>query len=655
MLTSLRASRAIKHGVNIIKGAPIYTMYQHISGRNYIKLHYAPPFKLYHSVTQTRKDSEFSLPREDYTLNQDVAKANWMITKLCKEGNITEAREVFDVMLDQDVITWTALISGYINCGLIKEARELFDRVDAMKNVVTWTVMISGYLKTKRIYEAESLFYEMPDKNVVAWNTMLDGYIRGDMIEKALVLFDGMEKRNVVSWNMVISGSVNCGRVEEARRLFGEMPTRDVISWTIMISGLARNERVDEARLLFDRMPERNVVSWNAMISGYAQNMRLGEAYGLFETMPEKNVKSWNIMITGFIQNGELEIAKRLFNEMPSKNVVSWTAMISGCMRYGESEEALKMFLAMNKGRKVNPNEGTFVSVLGACSDLAGLGEGMQIHQVISKTIYQDSEFVISALINMYSKCGELVMARKMFDDGSRGKRDLVLWNSMIVAYAHHGCGREATMVFEEMQNTGFMPNDVTYVGLLSACSHAGLVHEGLNYFYALLRDKSVTVREDHYTCVVDLYGRAGRLEEAFVLIKESPLKDSKHALGALLLGCNIHGNGDIGKLVAEKLMDVEIEKAGSYVLLSNMYISSGKWKEAEMVKVKMMDGGLKKQPGCSWIEVGNKFHVFVVGDKSHRESDAIHCLLFDLHKKMKKIGYALLDNFMMEEDFLLI
>ncbi|KAG8362840.1 hypothetical protein BUALT_BualtUnG0031800 [Buddleja alternifolia] len=539
-----------------------------------------------------------------------------MITKLCKEGNITEAREVFDVMLDQDVITWTALISGYINCGLIKEARELFDlRVDAMKNVVTWTVMISGYLKlTKRsCYEAESLFYEMPDKNVVAWNTMLDGYIRGDMIEKALVLFDGMEKRNVVSWNMVISGSVNCGRVEEARRLFGEMPTRDVwISWTIMISGLARNERVDEARLLFDRMPERNV-------------------------------------------NGELEIAKRLFNEMPSKNVVSWTAMISGCMRYGESEEALKMFLAMNKGRKVNPNEGTFVSVLGACSDLAGLGEGMQIHQVISKTIYQDSEFVISALINMYSKCGELVMARKMFDDGSRGKRDLVLWNSMIVAYAHHGCGREATMVFEEMQNTGFMPNDVTYVGLLSACSHAGLVHEGLNYFYALLRDKSVTVREDHYTCVVDLYGRAGRLEEAFVLIKESPLKDSKHALGALLLGCNIHGNGDIGKLVAEKLMDVEIEKAGSYVLLSNMYISSGKWKEAEMVKVKMMDGGLKKQPGCSWIEVGNKFHVFVVGDKSHRESDAIHCLLFDLHKKMKKIGYALLDNFMMEEDFLLI
>ncbi|XP_011075402.1 pentatricopeptide repeat-containing protein At2g35030, mitochondrial [Sesamum indicum] len=649
MLTSIRASRTLRHGLNVIKPTPLC---MHVLGESYIKLQDARTLKLYHSIGRTQKNSDFFFPREDYTLKKDVAKANWMITKLCQEGYISEARELFEEMPERDVISWTALISGYVKCGLVKEARELFDRGDAEKNVVTWTAMMSGYWKIGRVSEAERLFDEMPDKNVVAWNTMIDGYVRSDRIKQALHVFERMEERNVVSWNIVISGLVNCGRVEEAREFFDQMPIGNVISWTILISGFARNGRVDEARLLFDRMPERNVVSWNAMISGYAQNTRLGEAYSLFEKMPVKDVQSWNTMITGFIKNGELETGWGLFNQMPGKNVISWTAMISGCVQYGKSEEALKIFYYMSRDRKVKPNEGTFVSVLGACSDLAGLSEGMQVHQVISKTVYQESEFVISALVNMYSKCGELVMARKMFDDGLGCERDLVCWNSMIAAYAHHGCGREAIMLFEDMQNVGVKPNDITYVGLLSACSHAGLVQEGLNYFEVLLRDKSIKVREDHYTCTIDLYGRAGRLQEAFDLIEQLPLKASAYAWGTLLLGCNIHGNADIGKLVADKLLDLEPANAGSYALLSNIYTTSGKWKEAEMLRLKMKDGRLKKQPGCSWIEVGNKFHVFIVGDRSHSESEAIHSLLLNLHKKMKKIGFSLFDNIVMEEIF---
>lgn len=575
-----------------------------------------------------------------------------MITKLCQEGKISEARELFDEMLDRDVISWTALVSGYMKCGLLKEARELFNRVDAKRNVVTWTVMLSGYLKRERISDAERLFDEMPEKNAVAWNTMIDGYARSGRIEQALALFERMGERNVVSWNTVISGLVNCGRVDDGKRLFDQMPMRNAISWTIMISGLARNGRVDEARSLFDQMPEKDVVSCNSMITGYAQNTRLSEAYGLFQTMPEKNVRSWNAMITGFIQNGKLENAIRLFNEMSVKDVVSWTAIINGYTQLGESEEALRMFYVMNRNRRVKPNEGTFVSVLGACSDLAGLSEGMQVHQVISKTIYQESEFVISALVNMYSKCGELQMARRMFDDCSGGDRDLVSWNSMIAAYAHHGRGKEAIMVLEDMQKTGIKPNEVTYVGLLSACSHSGLVQEGLSYFELLLKDRSIEVRDDHYTCLVDLYIRAGKVEEAFDLVQKLP-EASANAWGTLLLGCNIHGiNADIGKMVAEKvLLDVDLASAGSYALLSNIYTNSGKWKEAEMVKAKMKDGGLKKQPGCSWIEVGNKFHVFIVGDTSHGESEAIRFLLVDLHEKMKRIG-VVLDDVVMEEIF---
>ncbi|KAL2482998.1 Pentatricopeptide repeat-containing protein [Forsythia ovata] len=566
-----------------------------------------------------------------------------------------EARKLFDEMPDPDVISWTALISGYIKCGMMKEARRLFDRDDAKKNVVTWTAMISGYVKMKNFFEAERLFDEMPEKNVISWNTMIEGYVQSDRIEKALGLFERMGERNVVSWNTVIAGLVNYGRMKDARGLFDRMPQRDVISWTIMISGLARKGRVDEAKVLFDTMPERNVVSWNAMISGYAQNLRLDEAFHLFERMPEKDVPSWNAMIAGFIQNRDLERARNLFNEMPRKNVVSWTAMINGYVQDGQSEEALRTFFNMKKDSRVNPNEGTFVSVLGACSDLAGLSEGKQVHQVIIKTVYEENEFVISALINMYSKCGELVMARKMFEDGLKGQRDLVSWNTMIAAYSHHGCGRNAIKLFKEMQNMGFKPNDVTYVGLLSACSHAGLVEQGLKYFDMLLRDECIEVRDDHYSCLVDLCGRAGRLKEAYDLIEQLRNKVSAGVWGALLAGCNVHGDEDVGKLAAIKLLDMEPENAGTYMLLSNIYASSGKWKEAAFQRLKMKEKGLKKQPGCSWIEVGNRFHVFVVGDKSHSESEIIGSLLFNLHKKMKKMGSIPLYDIIMEEDFLAI
>lgn len=406
-----------------------------------------------------------------------------------------------------------------------------------------------------------------------------------------------------------------------------------------MVAGLARNGRVDEARQVFERMPERNVVSWNAMINGYAKNMRIGEAFYLFERMPEKDLPSWNTMITGFIQNGNLSMAKKLFNEMPAKNVVSWTTMITGYVQGEESEAALKLFVKMTRDGRVKPNEGTFVNVLGACSDLAGLGEGQLVHQVISKTIYQKRPFVVSAIINMYSKCGNLGVARKMFDYVFANQRDLVCWNSMIVAYAHHGFGNEAIVLFNEMKALGYKPNDVTYVGLLSACSHAGMMEEGLKYFDELIRDKSIQLREDHYACLVDLFGRAGSLNEAYNFIEKLGIKPSSSIWGALLSGCYIHGDPKIGTLAAKVLLADEPQNAGTYLLLSNIHASTGKWNEARRARMKMKEKGLKKQPGCSWIEAGNKVNIFLVGDKSHCQFNRINPVLHDLHVKMKKAG----------------
>ncbi|WOH07905.1 hypothetical protein DCAR_0727339 [Daucus carota subsp. sativus] len=602
-----------------------------------------------HVTTQ----SQLALPRLDYTLNRNVARSNWIITKFSKEGRIDEARKLFDELPDPDVITWTAIVSGYVKCGMMREARRLFDRKDAKKNVVTWTALISGYLRNKRVFEAEKLFNEMPERNVVSWNTMIEGYVRNGLIDSALGLFDRMPERNVVSWNTVINALAKCGKIEAALRLFDEMPEKDVISWTAMVGGLAKLGRLDEARRLFDRMPERNVVSWNAMITGYTQNKELDEAFYLFERMPEKDVPSWNTMITGFTQNGELGMARKLFDEMPLKNVISWSTLINGYVLDDQSEEALKIFMHMQAEGSVKPNEGTFVSLLGACSSLAGLSEGKQIHQNISKTVYQDDKLVVSALLNMYAKCGELTIAKKIFNDGLRSQRDLVSWNGMIAAYAHHGRGSDAINLFKEMQNFGFKPNDVTYVALLAACSHAGLVEEGLQYFDQLTKDRSIQVNEDHYTCLIDLCGRAGSLKEAFNLIKKLPVKPSSSVWGALLAGCNVYGNANLGKLVAKQMLAAEAENAGTYILQANIYSSSGKWREAANLRMKMKEKGLKKQPGCSWIEIGNRFHVFVVGDKSHCDTKLIYNLLGNLHSKMKKDGSVQNDELIIEEEFL--
>ncbi|KAL6124693.1 hypothetical protein ACLB2K_077204 [Fragaria x ananassa] len=565
----------------------------------------------YHSMTQ-KASPRITTPHRDHSASSDVAKSNWLITKLSRDGRIREARQVFDEMPERDVVTWTTVITAYVKSGMLDEARSLFDRADAVKNVITWTALVGGYIRLRRLKEAELLFYQMPVRNVVSWNTMIEGYARSRHVDEALELFERMPERNVVSWNMVLTALVQCARIEEARRLFGLMPERDVISWTTMVAGLSRNGRVDEAREVFDRMPRRNVVSWNAMVTGYAQNGRLEEALELFEKMPERDMPSWNTMVTGFIQNGDLERAWELFVQMPQKNVISWTTMITGYVQDGRNEEALMFFSKMVVDNGVRPNQRTFVSILSACSNLAGLCEGRQIHQMIIKTVYKECVHLVSALINMYSKCGELVSARKMFEDGSTIHRDYISWNGMIAAYAHHGCGTEAINLYNEMRQLGFKPDDVTYVGLLSACSHAGLVEEGLNLFDELLKDGSIRVREDHYTCLVDLCGRAGRLKEAFDILEKLRTNQSASNWGALLAGCIDHHNMYTGKLAAEKLLNEGPDDAGSYSLLWNFFARSGNWREAAKMRIKMKEKGLKKQPGCSWIEVGNMVHVFV-------------------------------------------
>jgi pentatricopeptide repeat protein len=453
----------------------------------------------------------------------------------------------------------------------------------------------------------------------------------------ACALFDRMPVRDAGSWNILLATLVRSGSVDQARELFGRMPERDVMAWTTMVDGVARSGKVDEARMLFDSMPERNVVSWNAMISGYTRNHRIGEALDLFMKMPERDIASCNIMITGFIQNKDLKRARELFDEMPERNVVTWTTMMNGYLKSKQRELALGLFSGMLIAG-IRPNQVTFLGALDACSDLAALCEGKQVHQMIFKTAFQFDTFVESALMNVYAKCGEIELARKLFNL-SRDK-DLISWNGIIAAYAHHGVGIEAIRLYEKMQENGYRPNDVTYVVLLSACSHSGLVDEGLKIFESMVNDISIAVRDEHYTCLIDLCSRAGRLDDAKRLIHYLKIKPASGSVwSALLGGCNAHGNESIGNLAARNLLQAEPDNAGTYTLLSNIYASAGKWKEAAEIRSEMNNRGLKKQPGCSWIEVANKVHVFLARDKSHSESDLIYGLLHNIHHMMRIVG----------------
>ncbi|KAL5204889.1 hypothetical protein ABZP36_009760 [Zizania latifolia] len=562
---------------------------------------------------------------------------NRCIVELAGAGRISDARRLFDRTPDRDVVSWTAMVAAYARQGMLRDARALFDRPDARRNVVTWTALLCGYARARRVDEAAVLFERMPERNVVSWNTMLEAYAAIGRVGDAYAFFNRMPVRDAGSWNILLAALVRSGNLEDARQVFERMPDRDVMSWTTMVSGLSRNGSVDEARLLFDAMPERNVVSWNAMISGYAQNYRIGEALGLFMNMPVRDVASCNIMITGFIQNKDLKSARELFDEMPKRNVITWTTMMNGYLQFMQSEMALELFNCMLV-EGIRPNHVTFLGSLDACSNLAALCEGQQVHQMICKTSFQFDIFVESTLINLYAKCGEIRLARNVFDFSR--EKDLISWNGMIAAYAHHGFGIEAMRLYKKMQEGGYKPNDVTYVGLLSACSHSGLVDEGLKIFESMVKDSSIVVRDEHYTCLIDLCSRAGQLDSAKRLINRFKIKPTSSSVwSALLGGCNAHGNESIGDLAAKNLLEAEPDNAGTYTLLCNIYASAGKWKEAAKIRSEMNTRGLKKQPGCSWIEVANKVHIFVCRDKSHSESDLINGLLHDIHRIMRMTG----------------
>ncbi|CAH9075834.1 unnamed protein product [Cuscuta epithymum] len=580
---------------------------------------------------------DFALHLFNQMPHRDLVSWNVMLSGYVRNKNLGAARLLFDQMPHKDVVSWNTMLSGYAQSGHIDAARLIFDMMP-VKNEISWNALLSMYVCNGMIDAAKRLFESKEIWEVVAWNCLMGGYLKKRMLAEARVIFDRMPLRDEVSWNIMISCCAQNGELEEARKLFHDSPIRDVFAWTSMVSGHVQNGKVEEARIFFDDMEVKNEVSWNAMIAGYVQCKRIDLARELFEAMPCKNTSSWNTMITGYAQNGDIVSARNLFECMPKHDCISWAAIIAGYVQCGNSEEALRMFVEMTRdGERINRS--SFTCVISTCADIAVFELGKQVHGRIVKAGYESGCYVGNALLAMYCKCGSMCEALGVF----KGivEKDVVSWNTLIAGYARHGFGKEALEFFEVMKGNGFKPDDVTMVGVLSACSHTGLVEMGMEYFDSMKGDYGIDANSKHYTCMIDLLGRAGRLNDAQGLIKSMPFEPDAATWGAILGASRIHGNTELGEKAAEKVIALEPWNAGMYVLLSNMYAASGRWSDVSKVRLKLRDTGTKKVPGYSWVELQNKIHIFSVGDSTHPDSERMYAFLEDLELRMKREGYA--------------
>eukprot|EP01018_Ginkgo_biloba_P026298 Gb_06232 [translate_table: standard] len=579
----------------------------------------------------------------------DVFVGSALVDMYAKCGSVENARKVFENMPKRNVVSWNAMIAGYVQTGQLEEALKLFHKMPE-RNVVSWNSIIAGYVQNGHIDEALKLFQKMPERGVVSWNVMIAAYSQHGLVDEALKFFQKMPVRDVGSWNAMIAGYAQNGCIDEALQVFDNMPERNVVSWNSMISGYAQNGFVDEALNFFQKMPERNELSWNSnysMISGYTQNGCVDEALNLFQATPERNMTSWNAMIAGNAQKGHVDEARNLFQKIPKRDMVSWNAVIAGYAQNGHFDDALKLFQKMQQTGG-NPNLVTFVSILPACANLPALEHGKVVHEDIIRRGLHCDIVVGNALVDMYAKCGSIENGRRIFD--RMPERDVISWSAMILGYGMHGLGKEAVQLFEQMELSGTKPNNVTFIGVLTACCHSGLVDDGLQYFDRMSHDYHLSPAMQHYCCMVDLLGRAGYLEEAQDFVNKMPMKPDAAVWGSLLAACRIHTNIELGEHVAERLFELDPENAAPYVLLSNIYAVAGRWDDVEKVRKMMKGRNVKKMPGQSWIEVNNKVYTFLVGDKSHPQAKKIYAKLERLSGQMKEAGYVPNTNFALHD-----
>ncbi|WJX54396.1 Putative pentatricopeptide repeat-containing protein [Trifolium repens] len=574
------------------------------------------------------------------------------------------------------------VLSLYSNLNLLHHSLHLFNSLPSPPPPLAWSSLIKCYTSHSLLHLSFSSFNSMRSLSVPPNRHVFPSLIKASTLLKHPKLaysLHGSTVRLGFDSDLYIANALinmyakfhNLSVTQNAGKVFDVFPQRG-------------KYEIHSVRKVFDRMPVRDVVSWNTVIAGYAQNGMYVEALDMVREMGKNgNLKPDSFTLSSIlpifaehvdvyrgkeihgytVRNGfdgdvfigsslvdmyakcnRLENSLCAFNLLPRKDAISWNSIIAGCVQNGEFDRGLGFFRRMLK-ENVRPMPVSFSSVIPACAHLTALNLGKQLHGCIIRIGFDDNEFIASSLVDMYAKCGNIKMARYVFDRIE--KRDMVAWTAIIMGCAMHGHALDAVSLFDNMLEDGVRPCYVAFMAVLTACSHAGLVDAGWRYFNSMERDFRIAPGLEHYAAVADLLGRAGKLEEAYDFISNmgGQVQPTGSVWSTLLAACRAHKSVELAEKVADKLLLIDPENMGAYVLMSNIYSAARRWKDAARLRIRMRKKGLKKTPACSWIEVGNEVHTFMAGDKSHPYYDKINEALTVLLEQMEKEGYVLDTN----------
>ncbi|KAL7599201.1 hypothetical protein Lser_V15G23086 [Lactuca serriola] len=596
---------------------------------------------------------------------------NKIIRLYFRFGSAHVAHKVFDEISQPNVFLWTSMIHGHVENKLYSQAFLLFLRMlrDSVAPVnYTITTVLKGLAREARLRDGEvvygfvikcgfdldimvqnsmldffmrcektdlarCLFEEMHEKDIVSWNSMILGYCNNGRIDIARDLFSKMPDQNVISWTTIIHGYVKLGDMKEARHLFDEMPVKDLASWNVMLSGYVDYGDIDNAIYIFNTMPFSDLGSWNLIISGCCKIGNLESARNYFDKIPSKNVASWTIMIDGYMKSGNVNDAKVLFDQMPEKNLISWSTMIGGYAKNGEPKTALEL-LKLFKKQSINPDETFILVVISACSQLGVLDAAESaIRDYVGPDLFSNLH-IATSLVDMYAKCGNIKKAIDIFK--TINKKDLYCYTTMITAYANHGLGQEAISLFEKMKKDNLTPDGATFIGVLTACNHGGLIDEGWKYFKEMKNEYGIEPIDKHYACMVDLLGRSGCIHDAYNLICGMKVGPTAAVWSALLAACGVHRHVEMAEVAAGELFKIEPENSGNYVLLSNVYAGLGEWENVGKVRAMMRGNRVRKNRGSSWIELECVVYEFVMGDFEYLNCERVKFILDLLREEME-------------------
>ncbi|KAL5796255.1 hypothetical protein ACOSQ2_001075 [Xanthoceras sorbifolium] len=555
---------------------------------------------------------------------------------------------------DSNVYVVTGLVDMYAKCKCVLEAEYLFKMMPEGKNHVTWTTMVTGYSQNGYGFKAIRCFGDMRVEGVESNQYTFPSVLTACASVSALVFgaqVHGCIIRSGFGANAYVQSAlvdmyVKCRDLNSGRSLLENMAVDDVVSWNSMIVGCVRQGFQDEAVSFFKKMHARDMkiddFTYPSVLNCFTSNMDMNNAKSVHCLIIKTGFEAYklvnNALVDMYAKRGSLGCAFTVFNHMQDKDVISWTSLVTGCAHNGSFEEALKYFCDMRIAG-ICPDPIVVASILSACAEMTVLEFGRQVHATFLKSGLESSLSVDNSLVMMYAKCGSIEDANRVFD--SMQVRDVITWTALIVGYAKNGRGKDSLQFYDQMLASGTKPDAITFIGLLFACSHAGLVENARHYFQSMNKVYGIKPGPEHYACMIDLLGRSGKLVEAKELLDEMVVEPDATVWKAFLAACRVHGNLELGERAAKNLFELEPKNAMPYVLLSNMYSAAGKWDAAARIRKLMKSRRISKEPGCSWIELNSQVHTFMSEDRGHPRTADIYSKIDEIMLLIKEAGYV--------------